>query len=150
MIRVRGIAGTLCFEDVLMRAGRPANLLHNIRSGPWFPEENREKTSGKKIYLSDDLGLFVRGGCLALFGQGLGALAQPGLVSANYDNHDYREHRQVDREREPPHQLGDTVQWDNVEGFHNVESCDGVSDPDECSGQAVEGSFGFGAFFASG
>ncbi len=37
--------------------------------------------------------------------------------------------------------VGDTVQWDNVLGFHNVESCDGVADPLECVGVAVEGSF---------
>ena len=37
---------------------------------------------------------------------------------------------------------GDVVQWDNVEGLHNVESCDGAGDPIACGGQtAVEGAF---------
>jgi len=37
---------------------------------------------------------------------------------------------------------GDTVQWDNVGGLHNVESCDGAADPAQCSGQtAADGAF---------
>lgn len=33
---------------------------------------------------------------------------------------------------------GDTVRWQNLSGTHNVEACDGVSDPGQCSGTAVE------------
>ena len=40
---------------------------------------------------------------------------------------------------------GDTVEWTNVAGFHNVESCDGVSDPGGCGGTAVEGLFTSGS-----
>jgi len=37
---------------------------------------------------------------------------------------------------------GDTVQWVHAGGLpHNVESCDGVADPVQCSGVAVEGQF---------
>jgi len=36
---------------------------------------------------------------------------------------------------------GDTVEWTNVFGLHSVESCDGVSDPAQCSGVATAGLF---------
>lgn len=42
--------------------------------------------------------------------------------------------------------VGDTVQWDNILGLHNVEACDGVLDPLQCGAQvAVEGLFTSGA-----
>ena len=38
--------------------------------------------------------------------------------------------------------VGDTVQWENMGGLHNVESCDGVADPAQCGGLvAAQGSF---------
>jgi plastocyanin len=37
--------------------------------------------------------------------------------------------------------VGDTVEWTNVFGLHSVESCDGVSDPAQCSGVAAAGLF---------
>ena len=41
--------------------------------------------------------------------------------------------------------VGTAVRWTNNEGFHSVESCDGVDDPPQCAGVAAEGVFGSGA-----